>query len=543
MIQKNDKLVCEVLSNGAGGEGICKIDGFAVFVPDAVKGDVAEIQILKVKSGYAYGKITKIITQSPGRVTPLCSKSSTCGGCDIACMNYAYQLEMKHSTVVDSLERIGGIKDAVVMPTVGMDNPYHYRNKMQFPVGKDKTGNTVYGFYAKRSHNIIPANECVTGKKFCRTIMETVLNFMNSHGIQPYCEETHSGTVRHVFIRDSASTGEIMVVIVINADSLPHSDKLITALCSAESNISGVLLNINKKKTNLILGDKNILIYGKETISDKIGNLEFSISPHSFYQINPTQTEKLYSLALEAAGDISDKTVFDLYCGTGTISLFMAQKAKKVYGIEIVEDAVKNARENALRNGTRNAEFLCGAVEDVIEDLYDKGIRADVVVLDPPRKGSDEKTLEIILKMNPSKIVYVSCGPATLARDLKFLENGGYKTETVTPVDMFPHTAHVETVALLTKLKESESITVELDLDELEVSAPKINATYTQIKEYVLNKHGFKVSSLNIAQIKQECGIVERENYNKPSDDYKQPNCPKVKADAIKDAFEHFRMI
>ena len=336
MIQKNDQFECEILSNGSGGEGVCRIDGFAVFVPDAVKGDIVKVKILKVKSGYAYGKIAEIITPSPYRTEPLCSKSSACGGCDIACMNYNFQLEMKRNTVADALARIGGIKDAEVAPTVGMDCPYHYRNKMQFPIGRDKDGKTTYGFYAKRSHNIIPMDECVTGKKFCRTIMETIIDFMNEYGISPYCEETHSGTVRHVFIRDSAYTGEIMVVVVINANSLPHADTLIDFLRSTEKNISGILLNINKKKTNLILGDKNILIYGKDTITDRIGNLEFSISPHSFYQINPVQTEKLYSLALDAAGDISDKTVFDLYCGTGTISLFMAQKAKKVYGIEIV---------------------------------------------------------------------------------------------------------------------------------------------------------------------------------------------------------------
>ncbi len=450
MIKKNDEFECEILSNGSGGEGVCKLGGFAVFVPDAVKGDIAKIRILKVKSNYAYGKIMEIITPSPYRVKPVCSKSLSCGGCDIACMDYAYQLEMKKNTVADAVERIGGFKDFRVEDTVGMDCPFYYRNKMQFPVGKDKDGKIVYGFYAKRSHNIVPANECVTGKKFCKTIMKTIISFMEEKGIEPYDEEVHKGLVRHVFIRDSKDTGEIMVVIVINAESLPFADELIHRLISAENKISGILLNTNRKKTNLIMGEKNLLVYGKDYITDKIGSLEFKISPHSFYQINPVQTEKLYSLALESAGDIADKTVFDLYCGTGTISLFMAQKAKKVYGIEIVEDAVKNARENAERNGIKNAEFYCGAVEDEIDKLYEKGVRADVVVLDPPRKGSDEKTLEIILKMNPSKIVYVSCGPSTLARDLKFLAEGGYKLQKVTPVDMFPQTAHVESVALLT---------------------------------------------------------------------------------------------
>lgn len=449
MIKKNDEFECEILSNGSGGEGVCKLDGFAVFVPDGVKGDIVKIKILKVKSNYAYGKIVEIVTPSPYRIKPLCSKSFSCGGCDIACMDYSYQLEMKKNTVADAIERIGGFKDFEIQNTVGMDCPYYYRNKMQFPVGRDKDGKIVYGFYAKRSHNIVPADECVTGKKFCKPIMETIISFMVEKGIEPYDEESHKGLIRHVFIRDSAATGEIMVVVVINADGLPFADELAERLVKTENRISGVLVNINRKKTNLIMGERNILICGKDTITDKIGNLQFEISPHSFYQINPIQTEKLYSLALEAAGDIADKTVFDLYCGTGTISLFMAQKAGKVYGVEIVEDAVENARKNALRNGIENAEFYCGAVEDVIDDLYEKGIRADVVVLDPPRKGSDEKTIEIILKMNPSKIVYVSCGPATLARDLKVLAQGGYKLDKVTPVDMFPQTAHVECVVRL----------------------------------------------------------------------------------------------
>lgn len=449
MIKKNDEIVCEVLSNGAGGEGVCKIDGFAVFVPGSVKGDIVKVKILKVKSSYAFGKVTEIVTPSPYRAEPLCSKSASCGGCDIACMDYAYQLEMKKNTVVDALSRIGGFKDIKVDETVGMDCPYNYRNKMQFPVGRNKDGKIIYGFYAKRSHNIISAEECVTGKKFCRPIMQTIIEFMEEKDIEPYDEETHKGTVRHVFIRDSAMSGEIMVVIVINAETLPHVQELTERLIKAENQISGIMLNINRKKTNLIMGEKNVLVYGRDYITDKIGSLEFRISPHSFYQINPVQTEKLYTLALGAAGDIADKTVFDLYCGTGTISLFMAQKAKKVIGVEIVEDAVKNARENAERNGVENALFYCGAVEDVITDLYDKGVRADVVVLDPPRKGSDDITLDIILKMKPSKIVYVSCGPATLARDLKYLADGGYKLQKVTPVDMFPQTAHVESVALL----------------------------------------------------------------------------------------------
>lgn len=454
MLRKNDEFECEILSNGSGGEGICRIDGIAVFVPDTVKGDIIKVKILKVKSSYAFGKAMEIVSPSPYRAQPLCGKYKRCGGCDIACMDYDYQLEMKRNTVVDALFRIGGITNAEIMPTVGMEYPYHYRNKMQFPVGRDKDGKIVYGFYAKRSHNIVSAEECVTGKKFCQKIMETIISFMEEMKIEPYDEENHSGLVRHVFIRDSAYTGEIMVAIVINGDRLPGADILVKKLIDAESKISGVLLNINKKKTNLVMGEKNVLLYGNDTITDRIGNLEFSVSPHSFYQINPVQTEKLYALALKAAGDISDKTVFDLYCGTGTISLFMAQKAKKVIGVEIVEEAVKNACENAKRNGIENAGFHCGAVEDVIEALYKKGERADVVVLDPPRKGSDEKTLDIILKMNPEKIVYVSCGPATLARDLKFLENCGYRTQKVTPVDMFPQTAHVETVAVLTNVAE-----------------------------------------------------------------------------------------
>lgn len=447
MFRKNDEFECEIVANGVGGEGICKIDGFTVFVPDTVKGDKIKGKILKVKSGYAFGKATEILSSSPFRQTPACDKALSCGGCDVSCMSYDYQLELKRNIVHDALKRIGGI-DLQPEKTVGMDQPYFYRNKMQFPVGKNKEGKTAYGFYAKRSHNIISAEACVTGKKYCKPIMDCIIKFMDEKGILPYDEQTHKGIVRHVFLRDSAFAGEIMVVIVINAENLPYADELVKRLKNIEKNISGILLNINREKTNLILGEKNVVLYGKDYIIDRIGNLEFKISPHSFFQINSVQTEKLYNLALEATGDIKDSTVFDLYCGTGTIGLFMAQKAKKVYGIEIVEEAVKNAKENADRNGIENACFYSGAVEDIIEDLYNEGVRADVVVLDPPRKGSDGKTLDIIKKMNPSKIVYVSCDPATLARDLKYLTEGGFEVKKVVPVDMFPQTRHVESVAL-----------------------------------------------------------------------------------------------
>ena len=449
MFRKNDEFECEITANGSGGEGICKINGFTIFVPNTVKGDVIKGKILKVKSGYAFGKAVDIITSSILRQTPLCNNSLSCGGCDIACMNYEYQLELKRSIVRDALERIGGIS---IEPekTVGMDQPYYYRNKMQFPVGRNKDGEIVYGFYAKRSHNIIPAMGCVTGKKHCKPIMDTIVDFMKEKGIEPYDELSHKGIIRHVFLRDSAFSGEIMVVLVINAESLPYADELVQKLLQKEKTISGILLNINRKKTNLILGEKNIVLYGKDYITDRIGKLKFKISPHSFFQINSVQTEKLYNLTLDAAGDLTESTVFDLYCGTGTISLFMAQKAKMVYGIEIVDDAVENAKENAKDNNVKNAEFYSGAVEDIIEGLYNNGVRADVVVMDPPRKGSDQKTLDIIIKMKPSKIVYVSCDPATLARDLKILGEGGFKLEKAVPVDMFPMTSHVETVALLT---------------------------------------------------------------------------------------------
>lgn len=450
MFRKNDGFEGEITANGVGGEGILKIDGFTIFVPDTVKGDKIKGKILKVKTGYAFGKATEIISPSPLRQTSVCSRSLACGGCDIACMNYDYQLELKRNIVRDALRRIGGI-DIEPEKTVGMEVPYFYRNKMQFPVGKNKDGEIVYGFYAKRSHNIVPAEDCVTGKKYCTPIMDTIVNFMDEKGITPYDEQTHKGVVRHIFLRDSAFSGEIMVVIVINSKSLPFAEELVEKLKNLNENISGILVNINREKTNLILGEKNVVLYGKDYITDRIGNLEFKISPHSFFQINSVQTEKLYNLALESAGDITDSIVFDLYCGTGTISLFMAQKAKKVYGIEIVDEAVKNARENAKRNGIENAMFYSGAVEDIIEDLYNDGVHADVVVLDPPRKGSDQKTLDIIIKMNPSKIVYVSCDPATLARDLKYLTENGFKTGKVTPVDMFPQTKHVECATLLLK--------------------------------------------------------------------------------------------
>ena len=447
--KKDDLITLLIEDMGADGEGIGKIDGFTFFVKDAVIGDKVEAKIMKVKKGYAYALLTNIITPSSERSEPKCLYHRQCGGCQIQSLNYEKQLLFKENKVKNNLRRIGGFSaeliEKVIEPIVGMDAmPYRYRNKAQFPVGQDKNGEIVTGFYAGRTHNIIPNTDCALGAEENKEILEAVIKYMKENKITPYNEATGGGIVRHVLIRKGVATGEIMTCIVINSDTLAHKDRLI-ALLSEIKGMASISININKEKTNVIMGRQSRTIWGKDAITDIICGISFSISPVSFYQVNPIQTEKLYSIALEYAGLTGNEMVCDLYCGIGTISLFMAKCAKKVYGIEVVEQAVKDARQNAARNNICNAEFYTGKAEDVLWRLCEeRGICADVICVDPPRKGCDEKCLTAMVKMAPERIVYVSCDSATLARDLKYLCEKGYELERVRAVDMFPQTVKVE---------------------------------------------------------------------------------------------------
>lgn len=462
--KKDDCVTLEIEDIGTGGEGIGKADGYTLFVKDAIIGDVIEAKVIKAKRNYGYGRLMKIIKPSADRVEPKCPVARQCGGCQLQQMSYEAQLRYKEKLVRDNLERIGGIVDYEMYPVIGMENPYHYRNKAQFPVGRDKNGSLVMGFYAGRTHCIIDNTECCIGAKVNVEIMAAVRQYMEDNNVSAYDEKTGRGLVRHVLIRTGFHTGQIMVCMVINGSSLPEEDKLVNTL-AAIGGMTSVMVNENRENTNVILGRECRTLWGKSYIEDSICGIMYRISPLSFFQVNPVQTEKLYIKAMEYADLQGNETVWDLYCGIGTISLFLASKAKKVYGVEIVPEAIEDAKSNALRNGINNAEFFVGKAEEVVPAFYEdmrakaelgdaeakRSITPDVVVVDPPRKGCDEVLLDTIVKMSPSRVVYVSCDSSTLARDLKYLSENGYKVEKVQPVDQFGHTVHVESVVLLTK--------------------------------------------------------------------------------------------
>ncbi len=494
--KKNELVTIEITDMGSGGEGIGRADGFTLFVKGAVVGDVIEAKVLKAKKTYGYAKIERILRSSECRVEPVCPVAGRCGGCQLQAMSYSAQLAWKESKVKGCLERIGGVKftdatanDAVIpdksqfLPILGMEDYFSYRNKAQFPVGKDKNGKIVTGFYAGHSHVIIPSDFCAIQAPVNEVICKIVCEHMERYNIAPYEEETHTGLVRHILTRVGAATGEVLVCLIVNGKSFPKAEILAELLKEAvgafsemkaqreakadpavrnealsgkqQLTLKGLCLNVNREKTNVILGNEIIPVWGDTYITDYIGEVSFRISPLSFYQVNPKQTKVLYEKALEFAGLTGNEIVWDLYCGIGTISLFLAKKAKRVYGVEIVPQAIEDAKQNAIRNNISNAEFFVGAAEDVLPAKYKESggsMRADVIVVDPPRKGCDEALLRTVVDMEPKRVVYVSCDPATLARDVKYLEENGYKLEKVQPVDMFPFTEHCETVAMLAKM-------------------------------------------------------------------------------------------
>lgn len=548
-MEKNQEFIVTIEDMNEDGAGVGKVDGYIWFVKDAVIGDVVWAKAMKMKKSYGFARLMEVLEPSASRVIPSCPVARQCGGCQLQAMNYEGQLKFKERKVMNNLIRIGKFAEDEIhmLPIMGMEQPWRYRNKAQFPFGKDKDGNVIAGFYAGRTHAIVEAEDCLLGVEENREILDIVKRFMKEMKIEPYDELSHKGLVRHVLIRKGFKTDEIMVCLVINGNKLPGKERLVEMLTGVDGvkGMTSISYSVNQEKTNVIMGKEIVNLYGPGYITDYIGNVKYQISPLSFYQVNPVQTERLYGTALEYAGLTGNEIVWDLYCGIGTISLFLAQKAKKVYGVEIVPQAIEDARRNAEINGIHNAEFFVGKAEEVLPEQFEKNhVHADVIVVDPPRKGCDVVCLDTILKMRPERVVYVSCDSATLARDLRYLADGGYVMGRGRCCDMFPGTVHTETVVLLSKLNMKQHIEVEIKMDELDLTAAESKATYEEIKAYVLEQSGMKVSSLYIAQVKQKCGIIERENYNKPkSEDAKQPQCPPEKEKAIMEALKYFGMI
>ena len=561
MIRKNDEFILEIEDMGVNGEGIGHVDGLALFVKDALIGDTVRVKVMKMQKNYGFARLLEVIAPSADRIAPLCPVARSCGGCQIQEMNYPAQLKFKAKKVKENLERIGKLDfNAENAPEfydcIGMDVPWNYRNKAQFPIGRNKEGKIIAGFYAGRTHSIIECEDCAIGIKENKDILHMVIAHMEKWKIEPYREEDHKGLVRHVLIRKGFTTGEIMVCLILNGKKFPGLSELVDNLKKIDG-MTSISINVNTEHTNRILGSEVIPVYQEVYITDYIGDVKFRISPLSFYQVNPVQTRKLYGTALDYAELTGEENVFDLYCGVGTISLFLAKKAKHVIGVEIVGQAIEDAKVNAQINHIENAQFYCGAAEEVIPDLYRQGVTADVVVVDPPRKGCDEKLLDTIVNMAPEKVVYVSCDSATLARDLKYLNEHGCVVRKVQPVDMFPMGVHVETVVLLSHKKPDGHINVKVEFGEgegkvpldniakrAESYKPKERVTYKMIKEYIEAKYGFKVHTAYIAEVKRDLGLPM---YDAPNavEELKQPRKHPTaeKVEAIKDALKYFKIV
>jgi 23S rRNA (uracil1939-C5)-methyltransferase len=459
-VSKNEETVIDIIGMNHDGEGVGRANGYTLFVQGALPGETVRVRVMKTKKQYGYAKLLEIVKASPDRVSAPCPIYDQCGGCQIQHMSYAGQLAWKRQLVVDNLQRIGKLNVLVedeegaeqqgirVLPTMGMDEPWRYRNKAQVPIGAAE-GGLVGGFYAKGSHRIIDMDTCLIQHEHNDEVVAKVKELGSHLGISAYNEETGRGLLRHVVVKKAFRTGEMMLVLVTNGRDIPYKDEWIGSIREAIPHVASICQNVNKKQTNVIFGDETRVLWGRDVIYDYIGDVQFAISARSFYQVNPVQTEVLYGKTVEYAGLSGKETVIDAYCGIGTISLFLAQHADQVYGVEIVPEAIEDARSNAMLNEMKNVKFEVGASEDVIPRWKEQGIEADVIVVDPPRKGCDPRLLDTILEMKPERVVYVSCNPSTLARDLRVLEDGGYQTVEVTPVDMFPHTVHVESVAVL----------------------------------------------------------------------------------------------
>lgn len=536
--KKNEQHPLRIEGYGSAGEGVARLEGQAVFVKGALAGEICQVQLLKVGKSAAWGRVTQVLTPVPGRQSPDCPRYPRCGGCQLRHMTYAEELRFKRQKVQDALQRIGGWTGRVEK-IHGAEAPDRYRNKIQFPVAD---GPRV-GFFRARSHEVIDAEDCLLQPLAATRLREAFKLWMERYQVPAYDERVHGGLIRHFYVRVN-QRGQSLCAVIANGTDLPHQEELVQALRRAEPDLAGVVLSVNQEKTNVILGKTHRCLWGRDYLEDTLCGLTFRLSVPSFYQVNREQAEVLYGRALAFAGLTGRETVLDLYCGIGTITLVMARQAGRAIGAEVIPAAVEDAKANAARNGVTNAEFLCADAAQAAQTLADRGLRPDVICVDPPRKGLAPAVIDAIVQMAPQRLVYVSCDPATLARDVKRMEEQGYVLQRAEAVDLFPRTAHVETVCLLSKLQSKEHIEIEVKMDELDLTLAESKATYGEIREYVLEHTGLKVSHLYIAQVKQKYGIIERENYNKPkSENAKQPQCPPEKEEAITEALKHFGMI
>ena len=538
-LAKNQEHTVTIEGYGEGGMGVARIDGRVVFVHGALRGEKCRVLILKTLKSVAFAKVLEVLEPSSERITPDCPYFPRCGGCTYRHIRYEEELRLKKQRVQDNLSRIGG-SDVTVEEILGAQDTLRYRNKAQYPVSKDG----AVGFYRARTHEVIECERCLLVKPVADAAAEALREYMQSCRVAGYDEKTGRGLVRHLYVRSNAA-GESLVCVLVNGDKLPKEDRLVTLLRDACPKCTGIVLGTNTKKGNVILGDRYRTLWGSDRLEDTLCGKTFRLSVPSFYQVNRVQAERLYAKAIEFAGLTGQETVLDFYCGAGTITLALSDHAKKVLGAEIVPEAIDDARENAARNGVKNAEFFCGDASDVAKKLARENLRPDVITVDPPRKGLAADVVESIAEMQPGRVVYVSCDSATMARDVKRLADLGYTAQRACAVDMFPRADHIETVVLLSKGEvDSKKIRVEFSLEDMDMSEFQDGATYTQIKDYVLEHSGLKVSNLYISQIKRKCGIEVGKNYNLPkSEDSRQPKCPPEKEKAIREAFKYFGMI
>ena len=542
MLEKNREYETVVTDYTAEGQGVCHIDGCAVFLPNAIAGERVLLRIEKANKTWAAGKIVRILETSPHRVNRACPVAKLCGGCDFWHMDYAEETRLKAERVRTCLNRLAG-ESLPELPILAAPDCCGYRNKAQYPVARTK-GRAYAGFFKAGTHTVVENARCRILPEETDRVKDTVMDYVNRNRIPVYDETTHTGLLRHIYVRRGAVSGQILVCLCCNGEKLPKQEQLIAALQKIPG-FTTLVLSVNTKKGNAVLGDRFLTLWGAGYIEDTLCGLTFRLSPRSFYQVNHDQAERLYRAAIDLAQITKTDTVLDLYCGVGTITLAMASAAGKVIGVEVIPQAIEDAKENARRNGITNAEFFCGDAGQAALALEAEGVHPDVITVDPPRKGLNAEAIEAIARMSPRRLVYVSCDPATLARDVALLKERGLRFQSATACDLFPRCAHVETVVLLSKVEvDSKKIRVEFSLEDMDMSEFQDGATYPQIKEYVLEHTGLKVSNLYISQIKRKCGIEVGKNYNLPkSEDSRQPQCPPEKEKAIREAFKYFGMI